>query len=149
IHDADRRGRSLRGSTLYVTLEPCSTQGRTPPCTRAIIEAGIRRVVIGVKDPNPQHAGRAFRILRRRGVKVDVLDPRASLAEACARLNEAFHHWIVRRTPFVTVKAAMTLDGKIATARGESKWITGPAARARAMKLRQGVDAILVGVNTV
>ena len=128
-----------------MTLEPCCTHGRTPPCTEAIIAAGIRRVVAGATDPNPRHCGRAFKILRRAGIAVT----HGVLAEECARLNEAFNHWIVRRTPFVTVKAAMTLDGKIATASGESKWITGEQARAYGMRLRQGADAILVGINTV
>lgn len=145
IRDAQRPGRNPRGATLYVTLEPCSTHGRTPPCTDAIIKAGIQRVVAGATDPNPKHAGRGFTILKRAGVKV----LHGVLAKECARLNEAFNHWIVQRTPFVTVKAAMTLDGKIATASGESKWITGEKARAYGMKLRQGRDAILVGVNTI
>jgi diaminohydroxyphosphoribosylaminopyrimidine deaminase/5-amino-6-(5-phosphoribosylamino)uracil reductase len=145
IRDAQRRKNSTKGATLYVTLEPCCTLGRTPPCTDAIQAAGIRRVVVAATDPNPRHAGRGFRVLRRAGIKV----VHGVLAEEAARLNEAFNHWIVHRTPFVTVKAAMTLDGKIATPSGESKWITGEAARAEGMKLRQGADAILVGVNTV
>src|ERR1041385_7435431 len=145
LRDAERKGRSPKGATLYVTLEPCSTHGRTPPCTDAIVAAGIKRVVVGATDPNPPHAGRAFRLLKRAGIGVTP----GVHAEECARLNEAFNHWIVRRTPFVTVKAAMTLDGKIATANGESKWITGEQARACGMKLRQGADAILVGINTL
>ncbi len=145
LRDAQARGRKVRGATLYVTLEPCCTQGRTPPCTEAIKTAGIKRVVAGAIDPNPRHGGRAFSILRRAGIAV----VHGVLAEECARLNEAFNHWIVRRTPLVTVKAGMTLDGKIATASGESRWITGEEARAYGMKLRQGSDAILVGINTV
>lgn len=145
LRDAQRLARNPRGGMLYVTLEPCCTHGRTPPCTDAIIAAGIKRVVVGATDPNPKHAGKGFKILQRAGVKV----LHGILADECARLNEAFNHWIVHRTPFVTVKAAMTLDGKIATASGESKWITGEKARAYGMKLRQGSDAILVGVNTV
>jgi diaminohydroxyphosphoribosylaminopyrimidine deaminase/5-amino-6-(5-phosphoribosylamino)uracil reductase len=145
LHAAQNRGQNLRGATLYVTLEPCSTHGRTPPCTDAIVAAGIRKVVVGATDPNPNHAGRAFKLLRRAGIEV----VHGILADDCARLNEAFNHWIVHRTPFVTVKAAMTLDGKIATASGESKWITGEKARAVGMKLRQGADAVLVGINTV
>jgi diaminohydroxyphosphoribosylaminopyrimidine deaminase/5-amino-6-(5-phosphoribosylamino)uracil reductase len=133
------------GATLYVTLEPCCTHGRTPPCTDSIITAGIKRVVVGATDPNPRHGGRAFGLLRRAGLAVT----HGVLAEDCARLNEAFNHWIVHRTPLVTVKAAMTLDGKIATASGESKWITGEKARAFGMKLRHGADAILVGINTI
>jgi len=145
LRDAQKRGQRIRGATLYVTLEPCSTQGRTPPCTEAIMAAGIKQVVAGATDPNPRHRGKAFNILKRAGLAVT----HGVMAAQCQRLNEAFNHWIVRRTPFVTVKAAMTLDGKIATASGESKWITGEKARACAMKLRQGADAILVGINTV
>jgi diaminohydroxyphosphoribosylaminopyrimidine deaminase / 5-amino-6-(5-phosphoribosylamino)uracil reductase len=145
LQDAQKHGLSAKGATLYVTLEPCCTHGRTPPCTEAIIAAGIKRVVAGATDPNPRHRGKGFRILRRSGVDVT----HGFMAAQCEVLNEAFNHWIVRRTPFVTVKAAMTLDGKIATAAGESKWITGAKARAWGMKLRQGADAILVGINTV
>jgi len=173
LRDAQKCGRSPRGATLYVTLEPCCTHGRTPPCTDAIIAAGIKRVVVGATDPNPKHSGRAFKILKCAGIEVASLGkgrarhsvravsllarqrraedcaPCQKLADECVRLNESFNHWIVHRTPFVTVKAAMTLDGKIATASGESKWITGEAARACGMKLRQGADAVLVGINTI
>ena len=145
LRDAQKRGHNPKGATLYVTLEPCCTHGRTPPCTEAIIAAGIQRVVIGATDPNPHHAGKGFKILQRAGIEV----VHGTLAEECAKLNEAFNHWIVRRMPFVTVKAAMTLDGKIATASGESKWITGAKARSHGMKLRHASDAILVGVNTI
>jgi diaminohydroxyphosphoribosylaminopyrimidine deaminase / 5-amino-6-(5-phosphoribosylamino)uracil reductase len=145
IRDAGQGGESPRGATLYVTLEPCCTHGRTPPCTDAIKAAGIRRVVVAALDPNPSHAGRGLKILRRAGVRLTT----GVLSEEAARLNEAFNHWIVHRTPFVTVKAAMTLDGKIATASGESRWITGEAARREAMSLRAGADAVLVGVNTI
>jgi diaminohydroxyphosphoribosylaminopyrimidine deaminase/5-amino-6-(5-phosphoribosylamino)uracil reductase len=145
LQDTQKRGNNPRGATLYVTLEPCSTHGRTPPCTEAIIAAGIKKVVVGTTDPNPKHAGRAFKILRRAGVEV----VHGILANECARLNEAFNHWIVHGTPFVTAKAGMTLDGKIATANGESRWITGTQSRALGMKLREGVDAILAGVNTI
>ena len=168
IHDAQKRGHNLRSATLYVTLEPCSTHGRTPPCTDAIIAAGIKRVVVGATDPNPKHANRAFKILKRARIAVtwwgetpsspnqsakksglDGVSPHQKLAAECVRLNESFNHWIVHRMPFVTVKAAMTLDGKIATASGESKWITGERSRAQGMKMRQGSDAILVGINTI
>ncbi len=145
LRDAKAHGHNTKGATLYVTLEPCCTHGRTPPCTEAITAAGIQLVVVGATDPNPAHAGRAFGLLRRAGIEV----VHGVLAEEAMRLNEAFNHWIVHRTPFVTVKAAMTLDGKTATASGESKWITGERARAEGMKLRRGADAILVGVNTV
>jgi diaminohydroxyphosphoribosylaminopyrimidine deaminase/5-amino-6-(5-phosphoribosylamino)uracil reductase len=145
LRDAQKRGTSPRGATLYVTLEPCCTHGRTPPCTDAIITAGIKKVVVGTTDPNPKHAGKGFKILQRAGIEV----AHGILVKECAELNEAFNHWIVERTPFVTVKAAMTLDGKIATASGESKWITGEKARTQGMKLRQSSDVILVGVNTI
>jgi diaminohydroxyphosphoribosylaminopyrimidine deaminase / 5-amino-6-(5-phosphoribosylamino)uracil reductase len=150
LRDAEKRGENARGATLYVTLEPCSTHGRTPPCSAAIIAAGIARVVVGTIDPNPKHAGAGLKILKRAGIDVIRLDsPKLRMADECRQLNEAFNHWIVERTPFVTVKAAMTLDGKIATASGESKWITSAESREFAMQLRRGADAILVGVNTV
>lgn len=143
--DAARRNRFERGATLYVTLEPCCTHGRTPPCTDAIVAHGVRRVVVAATDPNPRHAGRGLDLLRAAGVEVvDGVGAARALA-----LNEAFNHWIVHRTPYVTLKAAMTLDGKIATASGESKWITGEAARNAGMRLRCESDAILVGVNTI
>ncbi|MEI8290614.1 MAG: bifunctional diaminohydroxyphosphoribosylaminopyrimidine deaminase/5-amino-6-(5-phosphoribosylamino)uracil reductase RibD [Verrucomicrobiota bacterium] len=145
LRDAQRHGHSPKGATLFITLEPCCTHGRTPPCTEAIIAAGIKRVVVGATDPNPNHAGKGFKILQRAKIRVS----HGILADECALLNEAFNHWIMTRTPFVTVKSAMTLDGKIATANGESKWITGEKARAQGMRLRQGSDAILVGVNTI
>lgn len=145
LADAAHRGNSVAGATVYVTLEPCCTQGRTPPCTAALIGAGIARVVVGAVDPNPRHAGHGLELLRAAGITVDsgVLEGRSM------RLNEAFNHWIVHRTPWVTAKSAMTLDGRIATSSGESKWITGPASRAHAHRLRLDSDAILVGVETV
>jgi diaminohydroxyphosphoribosylaminopyrimidine deaminase/5-amino-6-(5-phosphoribosylamino)uracil reductase len=145
LRTAKRRGNDVRGATLYVTLEPCSTCGRTPPCTDAIRAAGLREVIIGAIDPNPAHAGNGLRILRSAGIRIGP----SILPDDATRLNESFNHWIVHRTPFVTLKAAMSVDGKIATRRGESKWITSAASRGHAMKLRQGADAILVGVNTV
>src|SRR4051794_30973739 len=145
LNDARNRGADVRGATLYVTLEPCSTHGKTPPCTDAIRGAGINKVVVGATDPNPRHAGAGFKLLRNGGIQVAT----GVLEKECASLNEAFNHWIVHRRPFVVVKSAMTMDGKIATAAGESKWITGEEARDYGMRLRQGADAILVGVNTV
>lgn len=140
------RGIDARGATtLYVTLEPCCTHGRTPPCTDAIIAAGIGRVVVGAIDPNPRHQGKGLALLRKGGIKVT----QGILESEANEVNVAFNHWVVHRTPLVTVKAAMSLDGKIATRTGESKWITGDKARAYAMRLRQGADAIVVGVNTV
>ncbi len=145
LRDAAQRGNPVTGATLYVTLEPCSTHGRTPPCTNAILAAGIARVVVGATDPNPRHAGRGLDLLRERGVSVIT----GVNAKAATELNRGFNHWIVRRTPLVTLKAGMTLDGKIATATGESKWITGPESRRRVMRLRQSHDAVLVGIGTV
>jgi len=145
IRVAQSRGSNIKGATLYVSLEPCCTQGRTGPCTEAIKSAGIRRVVVGATDPNPNHAGKGLRVLARAGIRV----VNGVLQDESSRLNEPFHHWIVHRTPFVTVKAAMSLDGKLATKTGESKWITGEKARAYGKRLRQGADAILVGVNTI
>lgn len=145
LHDAARRGHPSQGATLFVTLEPCCTHGRTPPCTAAILAAGIRRVVVATTDPNPAHAGRGIEILRSAGIEVVT----GVLAAKANQLNAGFNHWIVHRRPFVTLKAAMTLDGKIATAGGESKWITGDAARAHVLRMRQEADAVLVGVETV
>jgi diaminohydroxyphosphoribosylaminopyrimidine deaminase/5-amino-6-(5-phosphoribosylamino)uracil reductase len=145
LTSARKKGFDPHGATLYVTLEPCSTFGRTPPCTHAITEAGIARVVIGATDPNPQHAGRAFPILRKKGIRVE----HGLLAPECERLNESFNYWIVHHRPFVILKSAMSLDGKIATTSGQSKWITGDKARAFGMRLRLGADAILCGINTV
>jgi len=147
LRDATRRGHRPRGSTLYVTLEPCSTQGRTPPCTVALMAAGIRRVMVGTTDPNPAHQGRGLRQLRRAGLEVEVV--RGPLTEACTQLNEAFNHWIVQGTPWVVLKSAMTLDGRIADAAGRSQWITGSAARSHTHRLRACADAILVGIHTI
>jgi diaminohydroxyphosphoribosylaminopyrimidine deaminase/5-amino-6-(5-phosphoribosylamino)uracil reductase len=132
-------------ATLYITLEPCSTVGRTAPCTDAILEAGIRKVVIGAVDVNPRHHGRGITRLRDAGVKVR----EGVLAEDCARLNEAFNKWIVSRQPFVIAKCGMSLDGRLTRPPGESRWITGPSARRHARQLRGRVDAILVGAETV
>jgi diaminohydroxyphosphoribosylaminopyrimidine deaminase/5-amino-6-(5-phosphoribosylamino)uracil reductase len=104
-----KKGFGTKGATLYVTLEPCCTQGRTPPCTQAIVEAGITRVVAGATDPNPRHCGKGFRVLERAGLAV----AQGVLGDECTQLNEAFNYWITHRVPFVTVKAAMTLDGKL------------------------------------
>ncbi len=145
IQNCVSRGNKPRGAILYVTLEPCSTQGRTPACTKAILHAGIKTVVVGAIDPNPKHAGRGLDLLIAAGVQVR----RSSLEAKATALNPAFNHWIVTGRPLVTVKAAMSLDGKIATSTGESKWITGEKARLEGMNLRRKTDAILVGVNTL
>ena len=138
-------GENAVGADIYVTLEPCSTFGRTPPCTQAIIDAGIKRVFVGSVDPNPSHAGKGLEILEEAGIETQ-----AGIHKiACDVLNEAFFHWITTGTPFVILKMAMTLDGKIATANGQSKWITGPSARAHVQELRKWCDAIMVGGETV
>jgi diaminohydroxyphosphoribosylaminopyrimidine deaminase/5-amino-6-(5-phosphoribosylamino)uracil reductase len=139
------RRANARGATLYVTLEPCSSWGRTPPCADAIIAAGVRRVVVAAADPNPKHNRRGLRRLRAAGIRVEA----GLLADAATRLNDAFNKWIVTGLPLVTVKSAVSLDGKIATRSGDSQWISSRAARRYAHKLRAQTDAILVGAGTV
>ncbi len=136
---------AARGATMYVTLEPCSTHGRTPPCVKAIIASGIRRVVIGAIDPNPKHAGRGVGILKKAGVEVRD----GVFGTECAELNRAFNKWIVAKIPWVIAKAGMSLDGRITRPPSECRWITGAASRADAMKLRARVDAILIGAGTL
>jgi diaminohydroxyphosphoribosylaminopyrimidine deaminase/5-amino-6-(5-phosphoribosylamino)uracil reductase len=133
-----------RGATLYVTLEPCSTHGRTPSCCAAIRAHGFRRVVVGAVDPNPKHAGRGLEILRAAGIEVVA----GVLKEECAGLNRAFNKWIVTKTPWVIAKAGLSLDGRLTRPPGEGPWLTSADARADAMKLRAQVDAILVGAET-
>ena len=142
--DAFRQLPRARGADLYVNLEPCGHQGKTPPCARAIIEAGVRRVFYAVGDPNPLTRGKGPRMLRRAGVEVQA----GLLRRDAAELNATFFHWVRTGRPWVVLKWAMSLDGKIATARGESCWITGREARAHAHGLRRRVDAILVGTET-
>ena len=132
-------------ATLYVTLEPCSTAGRTAPCTDAIIKAGIKNVVVGAFDVNPRHSGKGIVQLRNAGVKVR----EGILADECSRINEAFNKWIVCGRPFVIAKCGMSLDGRLTRPDGEPRWITDPSARRHARRLRAGVDAILVGAQTV
>ena len=136
---------SPAGATLYVTLEPCCHHGKTPPCTEAILESGVARVVIGSCDPNPLVCGKGAAILRSYGVTVT----EGVLREACDRLNEVFFHFIRQGTPFVVMKYAMTMDGKIAAYTGASKWITGEAARARVQADRHRYSAIMVGIGTI
>lgn len=133
------------GATLYVTLEPCCHYGKTPPCTEIIIEKKIVKVVIGSRDPNPKVAGKGARILREHGIEV-VED---YMREACDALNPVFFHYITTKTPYVVLKFAMTLDGKIATRTGASKWITGEAARNHVHQLRSRYAGILAGIGTV
>ncbi|WP_205701436.1 bifunctional diaminohydroxyphosphoribosylaminopyrimidine deaminase/5-amino-6-(5-phosphoribosylamino)uracil reductase RibD [Herpetosiphon llansteffanensis] len=139
-------GDQAHGATLYVTLEPCTIWGRTPPCTDAIITAGIREVVIAARDPNPRFEHDAASVLQAAGIQARF--DQAAEAAAIAQ-TEAFRHWIVTKQPFVTVKYAMSLDGKIATRTGDARWISGPASRQKVHRLRDQTDAILVGINTV
>lgn len=132
-------------AALYVTLEPCSTAGRTGPCTDALIQAGVRNVVVGATDVNPRHRGRGIVKLRNAGVHVC----EGILAQECKRLNETFNKWIVSGQPFVIAKCGMSLDGRLTRPPGESRWITGPHARRDANQLRACVDAVLVGAETV
>ncbi len=138
-------GAQARGATIYVTLEPCCTQGRTPPCTRAIIAAGVKTVAAAIPDPNPRHRGQGFKILRQAGIEVMEGIGREEARELIA----PFAKWIVRGRPYLTLKLAMTLDGKIADRRGQSKWITSPASRREVQALRRRADAIMVGAGTV
>lgn len=133
------------GSTIYVTLEPCSTHGRTPPCCDAIKAHGFARVVIGAIDPNPHHAGRAVKILRAARVKVAA----GILAEECTKLNLAFNKWIVTGKPWVIAKAGLSLDGRLTRPPGEGQWLTNEQSRAEAMRLRSRVDAIIIGAGTL
>ncbi len=148
IRDARRRGHRIQGSTLYVTLEPCCTHGRTPPCTEALIHEKFKRVVVGATDPNPAHAGRAFRILRKACIQVE----HGILKAECTHLNRAFNHWITTGKPWVLAKAALTLDGKLALPKFKGKakrrWISSPASRKDAHRLRSFSDAILIGAQT-
>lgn len=133
------------GATLYVTLEPCSHYGKTPPCTEAIIESNISRVVVGSSDPNPLVAGKGIAILRSHGI--EVIEHIAK--DECDKLNESFFYYIQKKMPYVVMKYAMTMDGKIATRSGKSQWITGEKARHRVHEDRHRYTAIMVGVGTV
>jgi diaminohydroxyphosphoribosylaminopyrimidine deaminase/5-amino-6-(5-phosphoribosylamino)uracil reductase len=145
INALNAAGDKARGATLYVTLEPCNHFGRTSPCTDAIIRSGIKRVVIGMKDPNPVNNGKGIRNLNNHGIKTSV----GILGEDAKALNKPFIKFITTGMPFVTVKMAESLDGKIATKTGDSKWITGEDSRRYVHKLRAKVDAVMVGANTV
>ena len=136
---------SAEGATIYVTLEPCCHYGKTPPCTEAIIEQKIKRVVIGSRDPNPKVSGKGIKMLQEAGIEV-IED---FMREECDRLNPVFFHYITMKTPYVVMKYAMTLDGKIATKTGASKWITGEAARAEVQHMRHRYMGIMAGIGTV
>ncbi len=140
-----KAGTRARGATLYVTLEPCSSWGKTPPCVQSIIRSGIKTVVIAAPDPNPKHNGNGIRILKKAGIRVKT----GVLREEAESQTRAFRKWILKRKPYVILKLAQSIDGKIATHTGDSKWISSEAARTFAHRLRSQVDAVLVGKNTV
>lgn len=145
LADCRQRGNDPKGATLYVTLEPCCHTGKQPPCTDAIIEAGIARVVMGSSDPNPLVAGKGIVQLRAAGIKVD----EGCMTAECDELNRAWLYFIQTGLPFITMKYAMTLDGKIASCTGDSKWITGEQAREHAHRERARAAGIVVGIGTV
>lgn len=141
----DAGAKLLEGSTMYVTLEPCSHYGKTPPCVDQIIENRIKRVVIGMVDPNPLVSGKGVKKLQEAGIDVTV----GILEDECKKLNEVFIKYITKKKPFVVLKTAMSLDGKISTASGESKWITDKEARENVHTLRNELTAIMIGIDTV
>lgn len=145
LADCLSRGNDPKGSDIYVTLEPCCHTGKQPPCTEALVETGIRRVITGSADPNPLVAGKGIEFLRKHGIQVET----GFLKAECDALNPIFFHYITAGTPYVALKYAMTADGRIATVSGRSKWITGEEARQHAHKLRNRYASILVGFNTV
>lgn len=145
IFALDAAGELSAGATLYITLEPCAHHGRTPPCVDRLIESGIKRVVVACEDPNPLVAGKGLQKLRDAGLEVEV----GVLAREACQMNERFFKYIKTKRPFVAIKTGMSLDGKIATASGESQWITNEDSRGYVQILRATYDAIMVGVNTI
>ena len=145
INAIEKSSEPVSGATIYVTLEPCSHQGRTPPCAKRLVAEGFAHVVIGAKDPNPLVSGKGIKILKKNGIAVTV----GTLENDCRELNEIFFKFIATGLPFVTLKYAQTLDGRIATATGHSYWISSPPSLRLAHKLRSTHDAILVGVGTI
>ena len=138
-------GEKAKGATLYLNLEPCTHYGKTPPCVPAVIEAGVKKVVAGMEDPNPLVKGRGVARLKQAGLNVKI----GVLEKECHRLNEAFSKYIVKHEPFIILKVAATLDGKLATRNGESQWITGETSRRFVHRLRDQVDGVVVGIGTV
>ena len=138
-------GLKARGATIYVTLEPCDHFGKTPPCTDALINSGVKRVVIGMKDPNPLNNGKGMKKLNSNGIKTDI----GILKDEAIEMNKPFIKSVTKKLPYVTVKTAQSIDGKIATKTGDSKWITSEASRKFVHDLRSSVDAVMVGVNTI
>jgi diaminohydroxyphosphoribosylaminopyrimidine deaminase / 5-amino-6-(5-phosphoribosylamino)uracil reductase len=149
LRDAAAKGHSVQGATAYVTLEPCSHYGRTPPCCNALIDAGIGKVVVAILDPNPLVSGRGVQMLRAAGIEVEVLPTDSPEAIASRELNIGFFSRMVRKTPWVRMKVAASLDGQTALANGQSQWITGPAARADGHAWRARACAVLTGIGTV
>ena len=145
ILSLQQAGGKAKGGVLYINLEPCTHFGRTPPCAPRVIEAQVKRVVVGMEDPNPRVKGRGISSLRQAGIDVEV----GILEKECRRLNEAFCKYIVKQEPFVVLKVASTLDGRIATRRGDSQWITGEVARRFVHRLRDQMDGVLVGIGTI
>ncbi|MGZ4107522.1 MAG: bifunctional diaminohydroxyphosphoribosylaminopyrimidine deaminase/5-amino-6-(5-phosphoribosylamino)uracil reductase RibD, partial [Tumebacillaceae bacterium] len=145
VHAFRMAGDAAEGATLYVTLEPCSHHGKTPPCADLVVRSKVKRVVVAMQDPNPLVAGRGTTRIREAGIEVEV----GVLEAQAKRLNERFIYNITTTLPFVVLKTAMTLDGKIATSTNDSRWITGPQAREAVHRLRDEVDGILVGIGTV
>ncbi len=145
IEDAKRRNNDITGATMYVTLEPCSHYGKTPPCAETLISSGISKVIIGLKDPNPLVSGKGIKLLEKSGIEVVT----GVLEDDCRNINEVFLKYISSRTPFVTLKYAMTLDGKISSFSGDSRWITNAKSREFVHELRHSSSAIMVGIGTV
>ena len=145
VHALNQAGELAQGADVYVTLEPCAHYGKTPPCSKALVEAKVKNVYGGLLDVNPKVAGKGFKILEDAGIHVEY----GFLQDELRKQNEVFFKWIEHKKPFIVLKAAMTLDGKIATATGQSKWITNETARAYGYKLRDIYDGIIVGINTV
>ena len=145
FEDAARAGHDVQGAEMYVTLEPCSHYGKTPPCARAIIEKKVKKVYIGMEDPNPLVAGQGIRMMEEAGIQVEA----GILKQECSKINEIFLKYITEKRPFVVMKTAMTLDGKIAARTGDSKWVSGEESRSLVQEMRNSLTGIMVGIGTV